>query len=206
MTGQPLLFNSWALYPCADFKSKNRRDALVSFLLKSLSCMFCCIGAKKTFFSRLLLKKLCCIMPQNSSESGFRQNYLEPNPICANRQWLLTCAALVFEINQIRHGKYPAKIFERRSIFHWKTIYRSVIIKVNLKSPQISHCCFVCVTKNAQANCQCVSSQFITSKMQETHSRGNTAVHYFPHCLGWNQKSGISTALPWHLKCKWLVH
>ena len=33
---------------------------------------------------------------------------------------------------------------------------------------------FVCVTKNAQTNCECVSSQFIASKTQETHSRGNT--------------------------------
>ena len=32
----------------------------------------------------------------------------------------------------------------------------------------------MCVTKNAQTNCQCVSSQFIASKTQETHSRGNT--------------------------------
>ena len=32
------------------------------------------------------------------------------------------------------------------------------------------------VTKNSQTNCQCVSSQFIASKTQETHSRGNTAV------------------------------
>ena len=55
MTGQPLLFNSLALYPCADGQSKNRSDALVSFLLKSLSYIFWCIGAKKTFFSRLLL-------------------------------------------------------------------------------------------------------------------------------------------------------
>ena len=30
-------------------------------------------------------------------------------------------------------------------------------------------------TKNAQTNCQCFSSQFIASKMLETHSRGNTA-------------------------------
>ena len=30
------------------------------------------------------------------------------------------------------------------------------------------------VTKNSQTNCQCVSSQFIASKTQETHSRGNT--------------------------------
>ena len=35
----------------------------------------------------------------------------------------------------------------------------------------------MCVTKNAQTNCQCVSSQFIASKTQETHSRGNTAYH-----------------------------
>ena len=32
------------------------------------------------------------------------------------------------------------------------------------------------VTKNAQTNCQCVSSQFIASKMQEPHSRGNTVI------------------------------
>ena len=30
------------------------------------------------------------------------------------------------------------------------------------------------VTKNSQTNCQCVSSQFIASKTQEMHSRGNT--------------------------------
>ena len=54
VTGQPLLFNSRALYPCADSQSKNRRDALVSFLLKSLFYRFWCIGAMKTFFSRLL--------------------------------------------------------------------------------------------------------------------------------------------------------
>ena len=36
------------------------------------------------------------------------------------------------------------------------------------------------VTKNSQTNCQCVSSQFIASKTQETHSRGNTVNHdYF---------------------------
>ena len=39
---------------------------------------------------------------------------------------------------------------------------------------------FVCVTKNAQTNCQCVSSQFIASKTQETHSRGNTVVFLSP--------------------------
>ena len=53
----------------------------------------------------------------------------------------INCApnpVLVFEINQVRHGKYPEKIFVRRSIFHWKTIYRSVFVEVNLKSPQIS--------------------------------------------------------------------
>ena len=33
---------------------------------------------------------------------------------------------------------------------------------------------FVCVMKNAQTNCQCVSSQLIASKTQETHSCGNT--------------------------------
>ena len=37
----------------------------------------------------------------------------------------------------------------------------------------------MCVTKNAQTNCQCVSSQFIASKSQETHSRGNTEVLVF---------------------------
>ena len=30
------------------------------------------------------------------------------------------------------------------------------------------------VMKNTQTNCQCASSQFIASKTQETHSRGNT--------------------------------
>ena len=53
-----------------------------------------------------------------------------------------------------------------------------------LGSPQISAhkddslvlaAVFVCVTKNAQTNCQCVSNQFIGSKTQEKHSRGNTA-------------------------------
>ena len=36
----------------------------------------------------------------------------------------------------------------------------------------------MCVMKNAQTNCQCVSSQFIVSKTQETHSRGNTAIDH----------------------------
>ena len=57
-----------------------------------------------------------------------------------------------------------------------------LFLEVNLKSPQISAhkdngflaAVFVCVTKNAQTNCQCVSSQFITSKAQETDSCGNT--------------------------------
>ena len=40
MTGRPLLFNSSALYPCADGQSKNRHDALVSFLLKNC-CLVC---------------------------------------------------------------------------------------------------------------------------------------------------------------------
>ena len=102
--GQPLLFNSWALYPCADSQSKNRRDALVSFVLNECLNIFWCIGAKKAFFSRLLFQNVCCIMPQNSSESETSQNYLERTPICANRQWLLTYAVVVFEINQIRHG------------------------------------------------------------------------------------------------------
>ena len=52
---QPLLFNSQALYPCADGQSKNRCDALVSFVLNECLNIFWCIGAKKTFFSRLLL-------------------------------------------------------------------------------------------------------------------------------------------------------
>ena len=60
----------------------------------------------------------------------------------------------------------------------------------------------MCFTKNAQTACQCISSQFITSKTQETHSRGNTAGRYFPSCFGGNQKPGISTALPGHLKVK----
>ena len=34
---------------------------------------------------------------------------------------------------------------------------------------------FVCVRNNEQTNCQCVRNQFIASKTQETHSRGNTA-------------------------------
>ena len=38
-------------------QSKNRSDALVSFLLKSLSYIFWRIVAKKTFFYRLLLSK-----------------------------------------------------------------------------------------------------------------------------------------------------
>ena len=70
---------------------KNRRDALVSFLLKSLSYIFWCIGAKKTFFPRLLLFKFMLhnaanLMPQNISESETSQNYLVRNPICANRK------------------------------------------------------------------------------------------------------------------------
>ena len=53
-----------------------------------------------------------------------------------------------------------------------------------LGSPQISAqkddsfvlaAVFVCATKNAQTNCQCVSNQFIASKTQEAHSRENTA-------------------------------
>ena len=67
-------------------------------------------------------------MPQNSSESEISQNCLEQNPICANRKWLLTCAVVVFEINQIRHGNTQQRYF-----FHRNTIYRSVIIKVNLE-------------------------------------------------------------------------
>ena len=76
-----------------------------------------------------------------------------------------------------------AKIFVCRSIFYKKNIYRSVIIKVNMKSSDLGtltrRCfiltaVFVCVTKNTQTNCQYVSSQFIASKTQETHSRGNT--------------------------------
>ena len=34
----------------------------------------------------------------------------------------------------------------------------------------------MCVTKNAQTNCHCVSSQFFASKTQEMHFRGNTAI------------------------------
>ena len=73
-------------------------------------------------------------MPQNSSESETSLNYLERNPICANRKWLLTCAVVVFEINQIRHRswKYPAKIFVGRSIFHRNTFIGA------LSCPQIS--------------------------------------------------------------------
>ena len=85
-------------------------------------------------------------MPQNSSKSETSENYLERNPICANRKWLLTCAGVVFEINQI-----PSKD-----------------ICVQVYFPQ--------VTKNSQTNCQCVSSQSIASKTQETHSRGNTGL------------------------------
>ena len=79
--------------------------------------------------------------------------------------------------------KYSAKIFARRSIFHRKNIHRRVIIEVNLKIPQISahkadrvsfSLLFLCASqKNAQTNCQCNSSQFIASKMQETRSHGN---------------------------------
>ena len=78
-------------------------------------------------------------MPQNSSESVTSQNYLERNPICENRQWLLTCAVVVFWNKSDASWKYPAKIFVRRSIFLRKNIYRSVIIEVNLKSSISAH-------------------------------------------------------------------
>ena len=42
------------------------------------------------------------------------------------------------------------------------------------KDDGVSFSVFVCVTKNAQTNCQCVSNQIIASKTQETHSRRNT--------------------------------
>ena len=35
--------------------------------------------------------------------------------------------------------KYPAKIFVRRSIFHSKNIYRSIIIEVNLEVLRSTH-------------------------------------------------------------------
>ena len=39
---QPFLFNSRALYPCADGQSKNRRDALVLFVLNECLNIFWC--------------------------------------------------------------------------------------------------------------------------------------------------------------------
>ena len=64
-----------------------------------------------------------------------------------------------------------------RSIVHWRTTCRSVIINGNFKSRIIKatefrfHCFFVCVTKTHRP-----SEAFIASKMQEKHSRGNTGV------------------------------
>ena len=64
--------------------------------------------------------------------------------------------------------KYPA-----RSILHWRTNYRSVIINENLTNPQILNnkgdrvsflLIFVCFKQNTQTDCQCVGSQFIGSK------------------------------------------
>ena len=44
----------------------------------------------------------------------------------------------------------------------------------------------MCVTKNSQTNCQCVSSEFIASKTQETHSRGNTAFKIVLYFMDWS--------------------
>ena len=64
-------------------------------------------------------------MPQNSSESETSENYLERNPICANHKWLLTCAVVVFEINQIPHGntqqRYVFGVCTKKLIFSTKT-------------------------------------------------------------------------------------
>ena len=134
--GEPLLFNSWALYPCADGQSKNRRDALVSFLLNLLSYIFWCIWAKKTFFSRLLFLNLCCIMPQNSSESENKPKLFGTKPHLCESQMTFDMHSRRFWNKSDTSWKYPAKISVRRSIFHRNTIYRSVI-EVNW-SPQIS--------------------------------------------------------------------
>ena len=55
--------------------------------------------------------------------------------------------------------------------------------------------------KNAQTNCQCVSSQFIASKTQETHSRGNIGFTFLltDTCLErlWLNCS-VSVIIIWH--------
>ena len=100
---------------------------------------------------------------------------------------LIVCIVIIFKIKDASQ-KYPAKIFVRRSILHRRNIYRSIITEGNLTSPQIlDHkddrvsfsLLFVCFKQNTLTNCQCVGSQFNASKMQETHSRGNTGLHLY---------------------------
>ena len=67
-----------------------------------------------------------------------------------------------------------AQVYFPHEHYLWKRYHRPQITAHKEDGVLFLPPFFVCVTKNAQTNCQCVSSHFIASKTQETHSRGNT--------------------------------
>ena len=108
-------------------------------------------------------------MPQNSSESETSQNYLERNPICANRQWLLTCAVVVSEINQIRHGNTQqrylcAGLFSTRKIFIEALSSRGkreVLRSRHIKTTEFRSHCYFCVRHEKRTDKLSVRQQSI---------------------------------------------
>ena len=101
-------------------------------------------------------------MPQNRCESETSQNYLERTPICGNRQWLLTCAVVVFEINPIRHGNTHQRYLFASLFSTGKNIYRSIIIEVNLVVLRSRH---IKTTEFCSCCCFCVRHEKLTDKL-----------------------------------------
>ena len=56
------------------------------FFLNRCLIHFGVLEQRKLSFLDYFLHNLCCIMPQNSSKGETSENYLERNPICANRK------------------------------------------------------------------------------------------------------------------------
>ena len=114
--------------------------------------------------------------------------------------------------------KYPAKIFVRRSIFHRKNIYRSIIIEVNLEVLRSRHikrtkfrsrCCF-CVRHEKRTDKLSVRQQSIyctinaRNALSRKHCETNRLIFYLalPLIFLWQYRLSIllSKSFPWLLK------
>ena len=130
-------------------------------------------------------------MPQNSSESGIRQNYLERNPIYENRQRLLACPVLVFEKNI-----YVIENTQQRYLCHWKTIYRSVIIEVlrslRIKMLEFFLAAVLCASRKTHRQTVSASAVSLLRQKRKKRTLAETPQRYFPP-LFWRESKA------WHI-------